>query len=196
MISAKKIKTNRLNARASTGPKTAQGRTRAAQNAWRHGLSLSILADPVLSAEAEDLAVEIAGEGINPELLELARRIAEAQIDLQRVRYARHQFLSHRLDDPKYDPIANVRARQAAIRKFLRSNVLDTTAMAQFATTTPQSVDRFALILSQDVKHLLAMNRYEQRTLSRRKFAIRALDAARAETKMQGAHDRTRSAEA
>jgi hypothetical protein len=37
-------------------------------------------------AEAENLAGEFAGEGATPEILELARRIAEAQIDLQRGR--------------------------------------------------------------------------------------------------------------
>jgi len=38
--SDRKIKANRANARASTGPRTARGRARAARNALRHGLSL------------------------------------------------------------------------------------------------------------------------------------------------------------
>jgi hypothetical protein len=45
--------------------------------------------------------------------------------------------------------------------------------------STPQGPYKFATILSQEAKQLLAMDRYERRALSRRKFAIRALDHAR-----------------
>ena len=41
MTSARKLEANRRNARASTGPRTAAGKARAAQNARRHGLSLA-----------------------------------------------------------------------------------------------------------------------------------------------------------
>ena len=47
---------------------------------------------------------------------------------------------------------------------------------------TPQGPDELATILSGKAKKLLAMDRYERRALSRRKFAIRAFDAARART--------------
>jgi hypothetical protein len=47
-----------------------------------------------------------------------------------------------------------------------------------FVTATPQEPHKFALILSQGVKQLLAMDRYEGRALSRHKFAIRAFDKA------------------
>ena len=118
-MTSAKAKANRTNAQASTGPKTARGKSRAAQNARRHGLSLSILEDPVLSAEAENLADEIAGEGATPEILALARRIAEAQIDLQRARYARHQFLSDRLEDPDND-FSRKRSREGARHEAVR----------------------------------------------------------------------------
>jgi len=98
MTTERKIRTNRANARASTGPKTGRGRARAAQNALRHGLSLSVYSDPALSEEVEALAREIAGPGANAEIQELARRVAEAQIDMRRVRYARHQFLSRAVE--------------------------------------------------------------------------------------------------
>ena len=56
MTSTQRIKANRANAKTSTGPKTAQGKARAARNARRHGLSLSVLADPDYSAEVQNLA--------------------------------------------------------------------------------------------------------------------------------------------
>jgi hypothetical protein len=90
LTSESKIKANRENARASTGPKTARGRVHAAGNARRHGLSLSVYSNPILSKEVEALAHEIAGTDANAEIRQLACRIAEAQIELRRVRHARH----------------------------------------------------------------------------------------------------------
>jgi hypothetical protein len=69
-----KIKANRANARASTGPKTKQGRTRSAKNALRHALSLPVFSNPTLSDELEALAREIAGTDASAEIQELARR--------------------------------------------------------------------------------------------------------------------------
>jgi hypothetical protein len=99
MTTAIKVRTNRANARASTGPKTTQGRARASRNALRHGLSIPVLSDPAIAEEVETLAREIAGQNANNEIRELARRFAEAQIDLRRVRGARQQLLSFALGD-------------------------------------------------------------------------------------------------
>jgi hypothetical protein len=51
----------------------------------------------------------------------------------------------------------------------------------EFATSssTPQGPDKLATILSGEAKKSLAMDRYERRALSRRKFAIRAFDETR-----------------
>jgi hypothetical protein len=100
VTSERKIKANRANAGASTGPKTAQGRSHAARNAVRHALSLPVYADAVLSEEVEALTRKIIGTDANAEQQQLARRIAEAQIDLHRVRSARHHLLSQALSDP------------------------------------------------------------------------------------------------
>jgi hypothetical protein len=94
VTSARKIAANRANARASTGPKTAKSRARSARNALRHGLSLPLHSDPALSEEVEVLAREIAGRDAAAEIQELARRIAEAQVDLRRIRWARYHLLS------------------------------------------------------------------------------------------------------
>jgi hypothetical protein len=181
MISARKIKANRANARASTGPKSAQGKSEASQNARIHGLSLSIISDPALSEEVELLARHIAGEGANNKIFQLARRIAEAQIDLHRVRYARHRFLSNNVNDPYYDSRANMRAKMATIVNLALSNAPEMTMddITKFVTSVPQGPDKLSMILSEEVKPLRRLDRYERRALSRRKFAIRDFDAAR-----------------
>ena len=120
MTSDHKIKANRANAQASTGPKTADGRARAARNALRHALSLPVCSNPALSEEVEALAREIAGPDANAEILGLACQIAEAQLDLRRVRYARHRLVSRALADPDYDTRANERMKD--LRKLLRRN--------------------------------------------------------------------------
>jgi hypothetical protein len=64
---------------------------------------------------------------------------------------------------------------------FLRPNPPDMSmeSLRKFVISTPQGPDKLATILSQEAKKLLAMDRYERRALSRRKFAIRAFDEAR-----------------
>jgi len=174
--SDRKIKSNRENARASTGPKTAQGRARAARNALRHALSLPVYSDPALSEEVEALAREIAGTDANAEIKELARRVAEAQIDLCRVRHARRRLLSHAPQDPSYDSRANMRDKAAPLCSLLRKEATD---IPMPTLEKPEGPQNFAAIISEEAKRLLAMDRYERRALSRRKFAIRAFDAAR-----------------
>src|SRR5450759_2469964 len=89
MTSTRKINANRANAQASTGPRTKSGKARAALNARRHGLSLSVTSNPVLAEQVETLAREFAGKSSDPEIAELAHDVAEAQIDLVRIRLAR-----------------------------------------------------------------------------------------------------------
>jgi hypothetical protein len=84
---------NRANAARSTGPRTRAGKERSARNALRHGLNQPVLADPGLAAEAADLARRIAGEDATEPRRAAALPIAEAQVDLQRIRRAREQIM-------------------------------------------------------------------------------------------------------
>ena len=129
----------------------------------------------------EALAREIAGTDADPQTQELARRVAEAQIDLRRVRYARHQLLSHALSNFYCDSRENKREKAAVMRSLLRWNGPDIplTVLPKDVTSTPEGPQKFAMILSQEAKRLLAMDRYERRALLRRKIAVQAFDHGR-----------------
>ena len=181
MISVHKVNANRTNARASTGPRTAAGKARVARNALRHGLSLPVSADPRLAAEVKALARAIAGEGANGELQQLAIRIAEAQIDLVRIRRARHRLLSRGLSNTPeqvtpievyqelVDGLAQRMGSDEPMPHRLRMPLIaDLVAQEDVVTCLADCADR-----------LEAMDRYERRAMSRRKFAIREFDVAR-----------------
>ena len=183
MTSKRKIRANRANARASTGPKSRQGRARAARNALRHGLNLPVCADPALAEEVEALTHEIAGSDASAEIRELARQVAEAQIDLRRVRYARQQLLSRNLSDPDYRSRFRSRAQVRAANKaidLLRRFAPKVHASVVAKRLPPMTGRRNSyLILSQEAPHLMTMDRYEQRALRRRNSAIRDLELMR-----------------
>jgi hypothetical protein len=111
MISARKLRANRANSRRSTGPKTSAGRATAARNSRRHSLAIPIPSDPALSAEVDAIAQMIAGND-SPELIEAARRITEAEVDVIRVRRARRELLSQTLSASRGRPIGPRRLRQ------------------------------------------------------------------------------------
>lgn len=153
MTSLQKTEANRRNARASTGPRSAAGKARAARNARRHGLAVSIWSDASLTTDAEALAIELAGRDASPAILALSRRIAEAQIDLRRIRATRQHLIAAKVTNS--DPAAGHDLKNLA------------------------PLTKLARGLSDIGPQLELLDRYERRALSRRKFAIREFDLGR-----------------
>jgi hypothetical protein len=177
---------NRLNAKSSTGPKTAAGKARSAQNAFRHGLNVAVLSDPSLAPAIEAMAHKISGSDANAEKLGWARRIAEAQLDLNRVRASRRELLTRSLVDPDYQPKQVNRQRLRLLNWVLggrRPGNLpsDVDAIKEMVSPKPpEGEEKLAVILQERMSELSGLDRYERRALSRRKTAIRNFDAVRA----------------
>lgn len=159
---------NRINARASTGPRTAAGKAKAARNAQQHGLSLPTLADPIWSEEIKSLALKICGDKLNPNRRERATRVAAAHIDVLRVRQARHHIMAQALDDAKS------RSRPSRLVKHEPQRP----ECGGLGPWSGQLLGEYAQILATLSTGLTLMDRYERRARSRRKFAIRAFYAA------------------
>jgi len=125
MTSARRAFASRLNGRKSGGPKTPAGKARAKGHARRHGLSLPVLADPVLAADVETLARRITRSVLGRDddsghHHALACRIAEAQLDVVRVRTARLPFIPGLETDPK-----------TAVRELLRIDRYERRALSR-----------------------------------------------------------------
>jgi hypothetical protein len=182
VTSGRKIRSNRANARLSTGPKTPKGKGRSAKNALRYGLSLPVLSDPTLSQEVTALAQKIAGADATPEMQEMACRIAQAQVDLRRVRILRHDLVSRALSDPDYDSRTNwdkkLNTALRIIRRCCRCEDVPQEEV-KFLFSKLAEPERFTTVITEIARRLPALDRYERRALSRRKLAIRAFDADR-----------------
>jgi hypothetical protein len=178
---------NRANAGRSAGPRTRAGKAVASGNARKHGLAAAVRGEPGVEAEIEQLARAIADEAGRPDLVGLARRIAEAEMDLRRIRRSRATLA--KIPGSDVPPVSKVRSQNS--RSFL-SNILrllrrkvptveDITVQlysAGFGSNAPDFVEAPGKGQKGKPKAEV-LERYERRATSRRKSAIRDFDLAR-----------------
>jgi hypothetical protein len=146
MTSAAKIEANRRNAQRSTGPRSAAGKARARGNAFKHGLCGRLSLDRPSAAEIEQLAKEFWPWKEQPEGKEVACEVAEAALEVERVRRRRIELINS--SAPRLD--AWKRARPAPARA--------------------------AIIFAEKAEIVAALDLYEKRALGRRNRALRRLD--------------------
>lgn len=100
MTSERKVASNRKNAQNSTGPRSELGRRLSSRNALRHGLAIAIGSDPSYSKDIEELATTLMCGG-GRIVGEFARQVAEAELDLLRIRKLKATHFNKVFDNPQ-----------------------------------------------------------------------------------------------
>jgi len=80
---------------------TAQGKARASRNARRHGLSVPVHRASAVAADIEEFALQLVGDAASRTEIDLARAVAEAQLELVRIHYEKQLVLTSSVSSPE-----------------------------------------------------------------------------------------------
>jgi hypothetical protein len=136
-----------------------------AQNAFRHGLNLSVLSDDDLVPEIETLAQRIAYGSTDPLFRGLARQIAAAQAELNRVRSKKLRVIAAANFEATGESRDEVREESKPTRKLrsaLVAAVIERSG-AEIGSDVPPRRERLSLTLDEVCLELELLDRYERR---------------------------------
>jgi hypothetical protein len=188
----RQIAANRANASKSTGPRSAAGKKRASGNSFRHGLSLRY-SDAEITRQLDIRARQIVGETNDNATLELARTVAEAELDIARVRQIKLTLIGQASATEGLQPVSGGTSdpQTYASAKHFRSSMADARWLVQMekwidgqrTRRRPKAIlfdsddaSQRAVEAAQPVlQELVKLMRYECRAVARRDRAIKAM---------------------
>jgi len=182
MATERQIAANRRNAVKSTGPRSSAGKRRARDNSYRHGLSVGA-PGPGCAEHVERLARKIAGAGADAIVLEQARSVAQAQLDLTQIRRMRTSLIQQMaefgvLEVP--DALGTSGDFKRILKSIVRGAPCDLPIPIPPAPSLPSSEpDRTAEAMRRVLPELLKLDRYERSAAARRDRAAGLIVASR-----------------
>jgi hypothetical protein len=175
MASERQVAANRRNARKSAGPRSGAGKNRSSRNAYRHGLTLNITSTAAFAKQLHKLARKIAGNTDDAITLERARAIAQAELDLARVRRAKVALIERACTFGELEPPQVLNSVTQLIR-FVnavdRGRLILPNPFDPSATMPRQEPDRSAEAVRRVLPELRKLDRYERRAAVRRDRAV------------------------
>jgi hypothetical protein len=176
VASERQIAANRRNALKSTGPKSDQGKKRAARNSTRHGLNnTSSGAD---NEEVESRARQIGAGFFEGSILEQVRTAARAQLRLERIQELKAEVVD-RISE--FDAV-KLRPRPKPITAGIRDNRVqqfnqrsDWRRVDLLYPIDPDDRDRINQQLRRSLPELKRLDRYERRAISERERAMKEI---------------------
>jgi hypothetical protein len=146
---------------------------RSSRNAYRYGLTLSITSSAAYAKQLDRLVREIGGNTEDPILLERARAIAQAELELARVRRVKVALIERasvfgELDPPQLTVTQMIRVLNA----FDGGRRIVPKPIDASATMPSQEPDRSAEAVRRVLPELRKLDRYERRAAVRRDRAV------------------------
>jgi hypothetical protein len=181
MATEKQIAANRANAARSTGPRSTGGKKRVSRNAVTHGLTIKY-PSAEFTRQLDKRARQIASDGDFD--LELARTVAEAELELARVSRVKVGLIERVSAMGGFEPPKHFATRKemwawfnATRRGILgrQSKPLDPVWVEPADTMPSTEPEREAEAVRRTLSELSKLWRYERRALARRNRGIKAL---------------------
>jgi hypothetical protein len=189
MATEKQIAANRANAAKSTGPRSVAGKKRVSRNAFAHGLTLKYSSSE-LTRQLEERARQIASDTKDEYDLEAARTVAEAELEIARVRRIKVGLIERVAVMGGFEPPKHFTSKKQqrawfnATLKWIEKGQpkpLDPVWINPADTMPSTEPERRAEAVRRALSELARLWRYESRAVARMNRGIKAMIAGRSD---------------